>query len=150
MYILQPIIIISPICFHLNRWEYGKCNCSSEEHLRNPNHVEILIYTYYSCLPKIKNWIVSRDPGPLKREISAPRFWPEVTLWWVCGIWTAVKFKVALRWYGESIRSQFLKPWNENFKRSHQNKLKKAVPCLFTWTQKLLNKGNTFVAFKVI
>jgi hypothetical protein len=30
------IIIISPICFHLNRWEIGKCNCSLEENLLNP------------------------------------------------------------------------------------------------------------------
>ncbi len=32
----SPILMISPICFHLNRWKNGKCNCSPEEHLQNP------------------------------------------------------------------------------------------------------------------
>jgi hypothetical protein len=31
----SPILMISPICFHLNRWKNGKCNCSLEEHLQN-------------------------------------------------------------------------------------------------------------------
>ncbi len=45
--------IISPICFHLNRWENGKCNRSSEEHLRKPKtKVKALIFVqkYEFCL----------------------------------------------------------------------------------------------------
>jgi hypothetical protein len=37
----SPISIISPICFNL--WENGKCNSSSEEHLRNQKPIEVLI-----------------------------------------------------------------------------------------------------------
>jgi hypothetical protein len=33
------ISIISPIRFHLNHWEYGKCNNSSEEHLRKKTSI---------------------------------------------------------------------------------------------------------------
>ncbi len=32
----SPILVISPLCFHLNRLKNGKCNCSLEEHLQNP------------------------------------------------------------------------------------------------------------------
>ncbi len=32
----SPIMIFSPVFFHVNRWGKNKCNCSLEEHLRKP------------------------------------------------------------------------------------------------------------------
>jgi hypothetical protein len=33
---MSPNKFFSPIYFQLNHWKNGKCNSSSEEHLRNP------------------------------------------------------------------------------------------------------------------
>ncbi len=55
-------IIISPICFHLKHWESGKCNRSSEEHLRNlktsrASYLDIELFFF------VKKF----DPVPLKQ-----------------------------------------------------------------------------------
>ncbi len=53
------MFVISLIYFQLNRWENGKCNYSSEEHLRNPKISRgFYLGTIHLCQ---KIWILSCD-----------------------------------------------------------------------------------------
>jgi hypothetical protein len=58
----SPISIISPIYFELYSWENGKCNCSSEKHLRNLKTNRDSNRTRISHLLKFELYHVNGNP----------------------------------------------------------------------------------------